>query len=313
MIREFTIGIRTLLRGFGLWRTRPGLMALGLVPAIIAVVVLAAAVVPLAIVSPSISAWLTPFAEGWIEPWRGLLRAAVSLVVVAAALALASVVFSALTLTIGDPFYQRIWHVVESDLGDAPPADGGSFWTTLGEGLRLVLLGILIAVLVLLIGLIPVVGGFLGPISGVVLTGRLLARELTGRAFDARDLSPAERSALFSGSRARVLGFGVATQLCFLIPGGAVAIMPVAVAGSTMLARDMLARTGAGQASPASPPTTQAAPASPAPASPTTPASPAPASPTTPAWWSPAPPPAPASPAPAAPAPASPPTTPPVP
>ncbi|WP_337005368.1 MULTISPECIES: EI24 domain-containing protein [unclassified Microbacterium] len=244
MIREFAIGIRTLLRGFGLWRTRPGLMVLGLIPAIIAVVVLAAAIIPLVIGLPSVSAWLTPFAEGWFEPWRGLLRAAVSFVVVAAALALASVVFSALTLTIGDPFYQRIWHAVETDLGDAPPADGGSFWTALGEGLRLVLLGILIAIVVLLIGFIPAVGGFLGAVSGVVLTGRLLARELTGRAFDARDLSPADRSALFSGSRARVLGFGVATQLCFLIPGGAVAIMPAAVAGSTMLARDMLARSG---------------------------------------------------------------------
>lgn len=245
MIREFAAGIRTLLRGFGLWRTRPGLMAMGLIPAIIAVILLAAALVPLVIGMPSISTWLTPFAEGWIEPWRGLLRTAVGLVVVAAGLALASVVFSALTLTIGDPFYQRIWHAVEVDLGSPPPADGGSFWTTLGEGLRLVLLGILIAIVVLLIGFIPAVGGFLGPVSGVVLTGRLLARELTGRAFDARDLSPADRSALFSGSRARVLGFGVATQLCFLIPGGAVAIMPAAVAGSTMLARDLLARTAA--------------------------------------------------------------------
>ncbi|MGV2900331.1 EI24 domain-containing protein [Microbacterium sp. AGC62] len=243
MIREFAAGIRTLLRGFGLWRTRPGLMVLGLIPAIIAVIVLAALLVPLVIGMPSLSTWLTPFADGWIEPWRGLLRAAVSLVVVAAALALASVIFSALTLTIGDPFYQRIWHAVEVDLGSPPPADGGSFWTTLGEGLRLVLLGILIALSVLLIGLIPGVGGFLGAVAGVVLTGRLLARELTGRAFDARDLSPLDRAALFSGSRARVLGFGVATQLCFLIPGGAVAIMPVAVAGSTMLARDMLART----------------------------------------------------------------------
>ncbi|CAH0218569.1 Sulfate transporter CysZ [Microbacterium oxydans] len=242
MIREFGAGIRLLLRGFALWRTRPGLMNLGLVPAIIAVLLLAAALVPVFLGMTSISTWLTPFAEGWLEPWRGLFRSLVGFVVIAASLALASAVFSALTLTIGDPFYQRIWRAVEADLGDAPPADGGSFWTSVGEGLRLVLLGILIAIAVLLLGLLPLIGGILAPIAGVFLSGRMLARELTGRAFDARDLTPADRAVLFRGSRARVLGFGVATQLCFLIPGGAVAVMPAAVAGATMLARTMLER-----------------------------------------------------------------------
>ena len=243
MIREFTTGVRTLLRGFGLWRTRPGLMNLGLIPAIITIIILGAVLLPLVLNLNSISAWVTPFAEEWPAPWKGLVRGAVGFVIVVAALALASTVFTALTLTIGDPFYQRIWHAVETELGDPPPSDGGGFWTAVTEGLRLVVLGILIAIAVLLIGLIPAVGGFLGPVAGVILTGRLLARELTGRAFDARDLSPIDRATLFSGNRARVLGFGVATQLCFLIPGGAVAVMPAAVAGSTMLARDMLART----------------------------------------------------------------------
>ncbi|MFS0895500.1 EI24 domain-containing protein [Microbacterium sp. 179-I 3D3 NHS] len=241
-MREFVAGIGTLFRGFGLWKRRPGLMALGLIPAVIALLLLAALLIPLVIAMPSIASWATPFAEGWAEPWRGLLRVAVGIVVVIAAVALASAVFTALTLTIGDPFYQRIWHAVERDLGHEPPADGGSFWTTVAEALRLVVLGVLIALVVLLIGLVPVIGGVLSGIFGVVLTGRVLARELTGRAFDARDLSPADRAVLFRGSRARVLGFGVATQLCFLVPGGAIAVMPAAVAGSTMLARDMLAR-----------------------------------------------------------------------
>ncbi|MER7447743.1 EI24 domain-containing protein [Microbacterium sp. NPDC097977] len=243
MIREFAEGVRLLLRGFGTWRRRPGLMALGLVPGVIAAIVLLAGLVPLALSLPVVSDALTPFADGWAPEWRTVLRLAVGVVVFAAALALASAVFSALALAIGDPFYQRIWHAVEIDLGDPPPADGGGFWTAVGEGIRLVLLGILIAILVLLLGLVPLLGGFLGPVSGVVLSGRMLARELTGRAFDARDLSPADRAALFRGSRARVLGFGVATQLCFLIPGGAVAVMPAAVAGATTLARTMLQRT----------------------------------------------------------------------
>ena len=243
MIREFGEGVRMLLRGFGTWRSRSRLMALGLVPAVIAAVLLLAALIPLALSLGTIADALTPFADGWVEPWRGLFRGVVGVVLFAAALALASTVFSALALAIGDPFYQRIWRAVEADLGDAPSADGGGFWTALGEGIRLVLLGVLVAIVVLLLGLVPLVGGFLGPVVGVALTGRLLARELTARAFDARELSPADRAALFRGSRARVLGFGVATQLCFLIPGGAVAVMPAAVAGSTILARTMLQRT----------------------------------------------------------------------
>jgi CysZ protein len=34
-----------------------------------------------------------------------------------------------------------------------------------------------------------------------------------------------------------MLGFGVATQLCFMVPLGAVATMPAAVAGATLLGR----------------------------------------------------------------------------
>ncbi|MEV7800242.1 EI24 domain-containing protein [Microbacterium foliorum] len=250
MIGEFFYGIRTLLRGFGTWRRRPGLMALGLVPGLIAALVLLAGLVPLALSLAPISDAVTPFADGWIPAWRSVFRAAVGIVIFAAALALASAVFSALALTIGDPFYQRIWRAVEADLGDAPPSDGGGFWMAVGEGLRLVVLGILVAILVLLLGLVPLVGGVLGAVGGVVLSGRMLARELTGRAFDARELTPADRAVLFRGSRARVLGFGVATQLCFLIPGGAVAVMPAAVAGATTLARTMLERTPLAQTPP---------------------------------------------------------------
>ncbi len=275
MIQEFAAGVRTLLRGFALFRTRPRLMTLGLIPAVIAILVLGALLVPLVLGMPSISAWITPFADEWPAPWQGLLRAAVGFVIAAAAIALASAVFTALTLVIGDPFYQRIWHAVEVELGDPAPVDGGRFWTTVAEGLRLVVLGVLIALLVLLVGLIPVIGGVVGPVTGVILSGRLLARELTGRSFDARDLSSAQRSALFSRSRGRVLGFGVATQLCLLIPGGAIVVMPVAVAASTVLARDVLARAGGMPPQPGTPPPPHTSALPPAPAAPQTPPPPA--------------------------------------
>jgi len=241
VLREFFTGVRTLLRGFGMWKSHTRLLALGLIPAFIAWALLLAAAVPLLIWLGPITDWMTPFADGWPEPWLGLLRFGLGAVIVIAALALSAAIFTALTLTIGDPFYQRIWRGVERSLGEEPTGETG-LRTTIGEGIRLVVLGILVALLTLLIGVLPLVGGVTASVIGVLLNGRLLARELTGRAFDARGLSGYSRSELLGSGRARVIGFGVATQLCFLVPFGAIVTMPAAVAGSTLLARDLLAR-----------------------------------------------------------------------
>ncbi len=252
MIREFFAGVGTLLRGFRMWKSHTKLMALGLIPAFIAWAVLLAAVIPLLIWLGPIVDWMTPFADGWSEPWQGLLRFGLGGVVVIASLALAAAVFTALTLTIGDPFYQRIWRGVERSLGEEPTGETG-FWSTVGEGVRLVVFGILIALLTLLIGFVPVIGGIAASVVGVLLNGRLLARELTGRAFDARGLTGYSRSGMLRAGRARVVGFGVATQLCFLVPLGAIIAMPAAVAGSTLLAHELRSRASASPASPALP------------------------------------------------------------
>lgn len=240
MIREFTTGIRFLGSGFGYWRKRPGLMMLGLVPALIALALLAAVVIPLLLALGGIVEWATPFANSWSPFWQTTLRVALGVVVVIAVLVLASVVFTALTLMIGDPFYQRIWRAVETELGGEVPTGDGGFWVAFGESMRLIALGILVAILALALGFIPLVGAPLAAVTSVLLTGRLLARELTARAFNARDIPTPERSRVFAGSRSRLLGFGAVTQLCFMVPLGAVFIMPTAVVGSTLLARDLL-------------------------------------------------------------------------
>lgn len=240
MIGRFFAGVRDLGRGFGYWRLRPGVMALGLIPALIALIVLAAVLVPFFFSLGSLTAWVTPFADGWDPLWATVLRSAIGVVAAIAALVLASVIFTALTLLIGDPFYQRIWRTIETDLGGEVPPGDGSLRIALGESVRLILLGALIALLALVVGLLPVVGTVGAAVLSVLLTGRVLARELTGRALNARDIPTAERSRLFAAHRARLLGFGTATQLCFMLPLGAVFVMPTAVAGATLLARDLL-------------------------------------------------------------------------
>lgn len=240
MFREFAAGFALLGRGFGFWRRRPRVMLLGLVPAAIAFVLLAAALIALGVQLPGLVDWATPFADRWDGLWRGILRFTLSLVVFAGAAVLSAVTFTALTLVIGDPFYERIWKAVETELGGSAPDEGAGFWRAVVDALQLVGLGIVYAILAGLVGLIPVVGTVLGAVLGVALTGRLLARELTGRAFEARGLTLARRRELLGSRRWRVLGFGVATQLCFLVPLGAIATMPAAVAGSTILARQLL-------------------------------------------------------------------------
>jgi CysZ protein len=225
-----------------MWRTHRKLLALGLIPALIAFVLLAGALVPFGFALAPLTDWATPFADGWASPWREVLRVGLGIVLLISALALAGAVFTALTLTIGDPFYQRIWRGIERSLGGPEPTGDTGLLTTIGEGIRLVVLGILVALLTLIIGFIPVVGGVLATVIGVILSGRLVARELTGRAFDARGLTTVSRSELLGAGRARVIGFGVATQLCFLIPLGAIVTMPAAVAGSTILARSLTER-----------------------------------------------------------------------
>jgi CysZ protein len=243
---ELLRGAGLLLRGFGWWARRPAAMALGLIPAVVVAVALVAALVALASFLPGVAQWLTPFAEGWPEFWTGVLRIGVSLALLGGAGIIALVSFTALTLLVGEPFYDRIWRTVErSASGDVPDAPYG-FWRSAGDALSLVGRGILVALLAGAIGLIPLVGTVIGAIVGTILTGWVLADELTSRALTARGITRRERRRLLRGARARVLGFGVATQLCFLVPLGAIAVMPAATAGSTMLARTLVGEEASG-------------------------------------------------------------------
>jgi CysZ protein len=247
VIRRFFTGVGMLVRGFGFWARRPGAMALGLIPAAIVAIVVGAALVALGFNMPFLTDWLTPFADEWTDPWPDLLRGAIGAILFAAAIVLAAVTFTALTLAVGDPFYERIWRAVEVELGGAVPDEGGGFWRSVRDSIVLIALGLLTAIGVVLSGFFPVVGGVLAPTLGVILSGRLLAMELSSRAFEARGIRSGVRRRLLRGHRAELLGFGIATQLCFMVPLGAIVTMPSAVAGSTLLARSVLDAAAAQQ------------------------------------------------------------------
>ncbi|MCK6079512.1 EI24 domain-containing protein [Microbacterium sp. EYE_5] len=244
-IRSFFSGVGDLLRGFGYWGRLPRAMALGIIPAAIVGLVLLAGLITLAVLLRDLVDGLTGFADTWAPLGADLVRFGIGAAILGGAVVLAVVSFTALTLLVGDPFYERIWRAVETDLGDPAPESEYGFWRSVGDSVSLILRGLLAAIVAGLVGLIPAVGGVLGAVTAAFLTGWLLADELTSRALTARRLDAGARRRVRRGHRARVLGFGVATQLCFLIPLGAVVAMPAAVAGSTLLARRMLDTTAA--------------------------------------------------------------------
>ncbi len=239
-MREFGRGVSMLVGGFAWWRRAPGTMSAGLIPAAIVGALLGAGIIALAAFLPTIVSWATPFAENWPAFWAIATRIVVGAATLVGALIIAALSFTALTLMVGEPFYDRIWRTVESAYPDGVPEASYGFLRALGDAASLILRGILVAILAGAIGLVPLVGGVLAAVLGAAMTGWLLADELSSRALTARGIPRAERRALLRAHRARALGFGVATQACFLVPLGAVVAMPAAVVGATLLARSAL-------------------------------------------------------------------------
>lgn len=246
--RGFFGGMRYLGRGLHLWVTSPRLMLLGAVPALVVGAFYTAGIVLFLLNVDAIVRWITPFADGWAEPAAVATRIAVGVALIGVALLVAVYTFAAVTLLVGDPFYERIWRAVELRLGAAPAEPDDGFWKSaalaVGNGLRLFALTALVGVGLLACGLIPLVGQFVAPVLGAVIGGWVLVLELTGFAFDARRFSLRERRRMLAQRRASSLGFGILTYLLFLVPFGAVVIMPAAVAGATMLSRDALSMRG---------------------------------------------------------------------
>ncbi len=240
VVGEFFSGFVTLFRGFSWWKRRPGLMWLGLVPALIVAVALIALILVIAANAEGIVGFVTPFANTWDPGLARLFRVVVAISLVIGFAVLAAFTFTGLTLLIGDWFYERIWRAVETELGGMPPEHQTGFWRAVGDGLRLLMRAIVTAVLLALLSFIPVVGTILAAVLGVIFAARIISIELTTRPLEARGMIRAQRLAALRTRSARVLGFGVAVNLCFLVPGGAILVMPAAVAGATHLAREVL-------------------------------------------------------------------------
>jgi CysZ protein len=219
-------------------------MLLGLIPALISFLALMAAFVAMLLFVDDVVVWLTPYANDWPDAPRDTMRLVAMLGIAVVWVVLSVVAYVALTLLIGQPFYEAISKHVEDRLGGVPGEINVSFWKSLPrtviDSIRLALVTAFFGAGLFLIGLIPVLGEVTTPVLGVLLGGSVLALELTSVPFERRGLRYRDRKRALRQHRTMALGFGVATFVSFLIPLGAVILMPAAVAGATLLSRRML-------------------------------------------------------------------------
>jgi CysZ protein len=243
-VKQFFVGASLLFRGLGLVLRSPKLLFLGLLPAVIAGLLYAVALGLLIDFLPQLSRDVTWFAGGWAKGWRELTQVLAGVGLLGVAVLLGILTFTAVTLLIGDPFYERISELVEDRFGGVPNEVEVGFWRSLTrslvDSLRLIMLSVLVGIPLFLLGFLPVVGQTVIPVLGGAVGGWLLAVELTGVPFQRRGLRLADRRARLRTNRPLALGFGVAVFCCFLIPLGAILLMPAAVAGATLLSRLVL-------------------------------------------------------------------------
>ncbi len=243
-VRQFVSGAGLLGRGLGLCLRHPRMFGLGVLPALISGLLYAAALTALIVFVDDLARTVTWFADDWSPMWRDAMRIFAGLGMVGVAGLLSVLTFTAVTLLIGDPFYEKISAMAEARFGGVADEVEIEWWRSLGrslvDSLRLIGFSILVGIPLLLLGFVPVVGQILGLVLGGAVGGWLLAVELTGVPFQRRGKRLHDRRAALRGRRAMTLGFGVAVFLSFLVPLGAVLLMPAAVAGAALLSRKAL-------------------------------------------------------------------------
>jgi CysZ protein len=242
--QDFAAGARMLGEGFGLMARHTRLWLVGMVPALVAFLLITAVIVGIGLWAGDLVAWATPFADDWSANTRDGLRFAATVVLMIGVIGVAVITFSAVTLLIGGPFYEYIAEQIEDQLGDKPPGYHASWFRMFLRGLRdsilLISISLVLTLPLFCLSFVPVIGQTVIPVLAGCVGGWILALELVGVPFHRRGLRLGDRHRALRTRPALTLGYGVPTYLLCAIPFAAIIVMPVAAAGGTLLARAVL-------------------------------------------------------------------------
>lgn len=237
-------GVGLLVDGAGILLAQRRLLWLGMIPPAVTSVLMGTFLWIEFAHLGEIALWLTGFASGWASWLVTAVRIVAQLAVAVLSTVVAVLLFSAITLTIGAPVYDRISEDVDALSGGVAhevhePLVSATL-RSIGQSVVVLAVSLLTAVPLFLIGLVPVVGSVVAAVGSAIVGGWLVTLELTGGALGRRGITGLrQRHALLREHRWRVIGFGVPTFWVLSIPVVSVAFFPIAVASATLLARSV--------------------------------------------------------------------------
>jgi CysZ protein len=241
---ELVAGAGLLTRGMSLIVRRPRLFLLGAIPPAITSVIFTGLLIALVTQLEPAVEWLTPFADGWVRGLATTVRVLVGTTLVAGAVLLMVISFTVLTLALGSPLYDKVSESVEREFGEVPELRENvarGLLRALRQAVTVIAVSIVGALVLFATGFVPVVGQTIVPVLSAIFGGWMLGIELVGAPFERRGmLRLADRRAAMRTRRLRVLGFAVPTFLLLALPFAGIVVFPVATAGGTLLARQLL-------------------------------------------------------------------------
>jgi CysZ protein len=244
VVGELAAGASLLPRGLSLIVRRPRMFLLGAIPPLITSVIFVGVLLLLFTQLDWLAEALTPFADRWDAGAARLMRGVVGLALGGGVVLLMVISFTALTLALGSPLYDKISESIERELGEVPVLDepvSQGVLRSVRQSIALIAITAIVAPVLFLAGFIPAIGQTVVPVTSAVFGGWMVGVELIGSTFERRGvLRLADRRAAMQRKRFRVLGFAVPTFLMLAIPFAGVVVFPVATAGGTLLARQLL-------------------------------------------------------------------------
>jgi len=243
-VRDFFTGVRYFGQAFGLLVRRPKLLLIGMLPAILTTAILLGAAIALIANAGHLAALVTPFANHWPGGERTVTRLAAGLALIGVAVLLGLVGFTAVTLLLGAPFYERIAERIEDELGVTESHLDPPWWKQLVPGARdgvvLLLRSLMFTIPLFLAGFLPVVGQSLVPVLVALVTAWYMALEVVAVPFYRRGIGLRGRTRMLRRRRALAVGLCLPAVLLCMIPLLSIVVMPVAFTGGVLVARDTL-------------------------------------------------------------------------